>query len=125
MYFCEYCKVWNKDDPRARAVHEGGAKHKLEVAKRMRTMTMNIDKEKKEKELAAKAIGNIEALARRQYEKDLEQGLGAADKVSTYAEPIGPSIPSVSNTPEGPGKPEVTDEATWVLDKATGELHAL
>ena len=34
MYWCDICKVWLKDDAQAKAVHERGAKHQENVAKR-------------------------------------------------------------------------------------------
>ncbi|KAK9809284.1 hypothetical protein WJX73_000889 [Symbiochloris irregularis] len=73
MYWCEYCKVWMQDNPQARATHEKGIKHKDNVARKLRQMRQNADKAARDERLATDSMDGIEARARKQYERDLQE----------------------------------------------------
>jgi hypothetical protein len=69
-FWCEYCRVWMADNAQVRAIHEAGAKHKDNVAHRLREMRLKAEQEKKEQADTAKALQDIETEAKRQYEAD-------------------------------------------------------
>jgi WW domain-binding protein 4 len=94
-YFCECCGVWMADNPRVRAIHDNGSKHKENVAQstllrlhsmhfpllfqdimfvlchaELRTMRQNAKNTERNKEYMARTIGQIESAAAKAYEND-------------------------------------------------------
>jgi WW domain-binding protein 4 len=72
-YWCDLCKCWLNDTPSARANHERGTGHKLNVQKKLRQLRQNAEAEKKEKEKTAEQLKKIEKAAEKAYEKDLQR----------------------------------------------------
>ncbi|XP_010268717.1 PREDICTED: zinc finger protein ZOP1 [Nelumbo nucifera] len=69
--WCDFCKIYIANNPMSIRTHELGQRHKDNVAKRLASMRKeNAAKEKEQKE-AARALEQIEAKARRSYQKDL------------------------------------------------------
>ncbi|KAK2077350.1 hypothetical protein QBZ16_004984 [Prototheca wickerhamii] len=75
MYWCDICKVWLKDDAQAKAVHERGAKHQENVAKRLRDMRRRAEEEKKSEAQLATTMKNIEQAAAAQFSRDKDEEL--------------------------------------------------
>ncbi|KAK6136857.1 hypothetical protein DH2020_029412 [Rehmannia glutinosa] len=69
--WCDTCKIFISNNPASIRNHELGQRHKDNVTKRLNTMRE--DKAAKEKELkqAARVLEQIEAKAKRSYQKDL------------------------------------------------------
>ncbi|OUZ99811.1 zinc finger protein [Macleaya cordata] len=69
--WCDFCKIYIANNPLSIRTHELGQRHKDSVAKRLDSMRKeNVAKEKEQKE-AARALEQIEAKAKRSYQKDL------------------------------------------------------
>ncbi|CAG9463455.1 unnamed protein product [Pedinophyceae sp. YPF-701] len=119
MHWCEYCKVWLQDNVVAIQRHEQGMKHKLAVQKRLADMKVRASQEKKEQELAKTSMAQIEEAARKAYERDIAAGVIEGEKVATYKEPVGPSLPSPADDTAGGGK----DMRGWYFDDASGYYY--
>ena len=73
------------DNPQVRAIHESGAKHKENVARRLRRLRELRRKAEEEKESTAKALDVIEQQAQRQYEADVAaQDRAKKEKYGTW-----------------------------------------
>ncbi|KAJ4964896.1 hypothetical protein NE237_016745 [Protea cynaroides] len=71
--WCDICKIYIANNPLSIRTHELGQRHKDNVTKRLASMRKeNAAKEKEQKE-AARALQQIEAKAKRSYQKDLEK----------------------------------------------------
>ncbi|XP_041012337.1 zinc finger protein ZOP1 [Juglans microcarpa x Juglans regia] len=69
--WCDFCKIFIANNPSSIRNHELGQRHKDSVAKRLDTMRKEgAAKEKQQKE-AARALEQIEAKAKRSYQKDI------------------------------------------------------
>ncbi|XAR59473.1 hypothetical protein NMG60_11015319 [Bertholletia excelsa] len=69
--WCDLCKIYISNNPASIRNHELGQRHKDNVAKRLTSMRQEkVAKEKQEKE-AARALEQIEAKAKRSYQKDV------------------------------------------------------
>ncbi|KDP38223.1 hypothetical protein JCGZ_04866 [Jatropha curcas] len=69
--WCDFCKIYISNNPSSIRNHELGQRHKDNVAKRLASMRKeNAAKEKQQKE-AVRAIEQIEAKAKRSYQKDI------------------------------------------------------
>ncbi|KAL4519555.1 hypothetical protein Ndes2526B_g01859 [Nannochloris sp. 'desiccata'] len=69
-FYCEYCNVWMANHATVKANHDSGAKHKANVAKKLSDMRQRSDREEKDRVSNERAMANIEAAAKRQYEAD-------------------------------------------------------
>ncbi|XP_022876299.1 zinc finger protein ZOP1 isoform X2 [Olea europaea var. sylvestris] len=70
--WCDFCKIYISNNPASIRNHELGTRHKDNVAKKLNTMRQDkVAKEKEQKE-AARVLEQIEAKAKRSYQKDLE-----------------------------------------------------
>ncbi|CAN0878966.1 Zinc finger protein ZOP1 [Linum grandiflorum] len=77
--WCDFCKIFIANNPSSIRNHDLGQKHKDNVAQRLATMRKdNIAKDKAEK-AAASALEQIEAKAKRSYQKDVENLKEAGD----------------------------------------------
>lgn len=84
--WCDFCKIFIANNPSSVQKHELGQRHKDNVAKRLATMQKEgAAKEKQQKE-AAKALEQIEAKAKRSYQKDLAS-FGETSKPGSHASP--------------------------------------
>ncbi|PRW58735.1 WW domain-binding 4 [Chlorella sorokiniana] len=68
--WCEYCRVWLKDSAQSWAVHERGAKHQENVARKLREMRQKADQEKKDQAELESSMQRVEAEALKKFEAD-------------------------------------------------------
>ncbi|CAN1307335.1 Zinc finger protein ZOP1 [Linum perenne] len=77
--WCDFCKIFIANNPSSIRNHDLGQKHKDNVAQRLATMRQDkVAKDKAEK-AAASALEQIEAKAKRSYQKDVENLKEAGD----------------------------------------------
>lgn len=69
--WCDFCKIFISSNPSSIRNHELGTRHKEAVAKRLTTMRKDSAAKEKEKKEAASALEQIEAKAKRNYQKDV------------------------------------------------------
>ncbi|XP_057787443.1 zinc finger protein ZOP1 [Salvia miltiorrhiza] len=69
--WCDTCKIYISNNPASIRNHELGQRHKDSVTKRLNTMREDKAKKDKEQKQAAKVLEQIEAKAKRSYQKDL------------------------------------------------------
>ncbi|XP_077213279.1 C2H2 and C2HC zinc fingers superfamily protein [Tasmannia lanceolata] len=84
--WCDFCKIYIANNPLSIRTHELGQRHKDSVSKRLASMRKeNAAKEKEQKE-AARALEQIEAKAKRSYQKDLAAFREAKDLSANASE---------------------------------------
>ncbi|KAK0181500.1 hypothetical protein PV327_003779 [Microctonus hyperodae] len=71
--FCDFCKCWIADNKPSIEFHEGGKKHKENVAKRLKEMHRNSAKSAKMNKKFEKSIETMEKAAMAAYKKDVEE----------------------------------------------------
>ncbi|XP_027112447.2 zinc finger protein ZOP1-like isoform X3 [Coffea arabica] len=77
--WCDFCKIFISNNPSSIRNHELGQRHKDNVAQRLNSMReQKLAKEKEQKE-AAHALEQIEAKAKRSYQKDMASFQEARD----------------------------------------------
>ncbi|XVF45175.1 hypothetical protein PTKIN_Ptkin02bG0183900 [Pterospermum kingtungense] len=69
--WCDFCKIFISNNPSSIRNHELGQRHKENVAQRLTTMRKESAAKEKEKKEAARALEQIEAKAKRSYQKDV------------------------------------------------------
>ncbi|XP_057965191.1 zinc finger protein ZOP1 [Malania oleifera] len=69
--WCEFCKIFISNNPSSIRNHELGQRHKDNVAKRLASMRKEKAAKEKEEKEAARALEQIEAKAKRSYQKDI------------------------------------------------------
>ncbi|GLT55820.1 hypothetical protein SLA2020_289080 [Shorea laevis] len=69
--WCDFCKIYIANNPSSIRNHELGQRHKDNVAKRLTTMRKESAAKEKEQKEAARALEQIEAKAKRSYQKDV------------------------------------------------------
>ncbi|GMH23543.1 hypothetical protein Nepgr_025386 [Nepenthes gracilis] len=69
--WCDFCKIFISNNPATIRNHELGQRHKDNVAKRLSDMRKEKAAKDKEEKEATRAMEQIEAKARRSYQKDL------------------------------------------------------
>ncbi|KAH6772648.1 C2H2 and C2HC zinc fingers superfamily protein [Perilla frutescens var. hirtella] len=69
--WCDTCKIYISNNPASIRNHELGQRHKDSVTKRLNTMREDKAAKDKEQKQAAKVLEQIEAKAKRSYQKDL------------------------------------------------------
>ncbi|KAA3482384.1 zinc finger protein ZOP1 [Gossypium australe] len=69
--WCDFCKIFISNNPSSIRNHELGQRHKENVAKRLTTMRKESAAKEKEQKDAARALEQIEAKAKRSYQKDV------------------------------------------------------
>ncbi|PIN20454.1 Spliceosomal protein FBP21 [Handroanthus impetiginosus] len=69
--WCDTCKIFISNNPASIRNHELGQRHKDNVAKRLNTMREEKAAKEKEQKQAARVLEQIEAKAKRSYQKDL------------------------------------------------------
>ncbi|KAL0334822.1 UNVERIFIED_CONTAM: Zinc finger protein ZOP1 [Sesamum radiatum] len=69
--WCDTCKIYISNNPASIRNHELGQRHKDNVAKRLNTMREEKAAKEKEQKQASRLLEQIEAKAKRSYEKDL------------------------------------------------------
>ncbi|RWR90006.1 zinc finger protein ZOP1 [Cinnamomum micranthum f. kanehirae] len=69
--WCDFCKIYIANNPLSIRTHELGQRHKDSVAKRLDSMRKEGAAKEKEQKEAARALEQIEAKAKRSYQKDL------------------------------------------------------
>jgi WW domain-binding protein 4 len=70
--WCDFCKIYIANNPLSIRTHEIGKRHKDNVTKRLATMQKEGAAKEKEQQQAARALKQIEAKAKKSYQKDLE-----------------------------------------------------
>jgi len=70
--WCDFCKIFIANNPFSIRTHELGKRHKDNVTKRLSTMQKESEAKDKEQQQAARALQQIEAKAKKSYQKDLE-----------------------------------------------------
>ncbi|XP_010907877.1 zinc finger protein ZOP1 isoform X1 [Elaeis guineensis] len=109
--WCDFCKIYISNNPLTIRTHELGQRHKDNVAKRLASMRKeNAAREKEQKE-AARALEQIEAKAKRSYQKDLATFKEAA-KSSSHALESNDATCSAANRDE------------WEYDAASGYYYS-
>ncbi|KAJ1258584.1 hypothetical protein BS78_10G086900 [Paspalum vaginatum] len=98
--WCDFCKIFIANNPFSIRTHELGKRHKDNVTKRLSTMQKESDAKDKEQQQAARALQQIEAKAKKSYQKDLENSQRNVD----------------GDTSAAPGD-------GWVFDSASGYYH--
>lgn len=81
-YWCELCKCWLADTATARANHERGTGHKLNMQRKLREMRKAAADEKKEKADTAKALKKIEEAADKAFKNDKSKLVGSLRHLS-------------------------------------------
>jgi len=69
--WCDQCKIFIANNPLSIRTHEQGQRHKDNVTKKLAAIRKENAAKEKEKEQAIKALAQIEAKAKKSYEKDL------------------------------------------------------
>ncbi|XP_030941347.1 zinc finger protein ZOP1 [Quercus robur] len=69
--WCDFCKIFISNNPSSIRNHELGQRHKDSVSKRLDSMRKEGAAKEKEKKEAARALEQIEAKAKRSYQKDI------------------------------------------------------
>ncbi|XP_017972103.1 PREDICTED: zinc finger protein ZOP1 [Theobroma cacao] len=69
--WCDFCKIFISNNPSSIRNHELGQRHKENVAKRLTTMRKESAAKEKEQKEAVRALEQIEAKAKRSYQKDV------------------------------------------------------
>ncbi|KAL6605965.1 hypothetical protein ACP70R_041618 [Stipagrostis hirtigluma subsp. patula] len=100
--WCDFCKIFISNNPFSIRTHELGKRHKDNVTKRLATMQKDSEAKDKEQQQAARALQQIEAKAKKSYQKDLENNQKNVD----------------GDTSAAPG-----DGCGWVLDSTTGYYY--
>ncbi|XP_043707968.1 zinc finger protein ZOP1 [Telopea speciosissima] len=108
--WCDICKIYIANNPLSIRTHELGQRHKDNVTKRLASIRKeNAAKEKEQKE-AARALQQIEAKAKRSYQKDL--------KTFQDAEELNAQISQAYEA--GPDEWEYDSASGYYYDKANG-----
>lgn len=81
-HYCELCNAWMADTQMAIRAHENGAKHKQMVAKKIQQAREDGLKQEREAKMAQKSMDRVEELAKKQYEKDVQEARRVAGDVS-------------------------------------------
>ncbi|CAL5046760.1 unnamed protein product [Urochloa decumbens] len=103
--WCDFCKIFIANNPFSIRTHELGKRHKDNVAKKLSTMQKESDAKDKEQQQAARALQQIEAKAKKSYQKDLENSQRNVD----------------GDTSAAPGDGWVFDSTSgYYYDKSTG-----
>ncbi|CAN6164618.1 unnamed protein product [Urochloa humidicola] len=103
--WCDFCKIFISNNPFSIRTHELGKRHKDNVAKKLSTMQKESDAKDKEQQQAARALQQIEAKAKKSYQKDLENSQRNVD----------------GDTSAAPGDGWVFDSTSgYYYDKSTG-----
>ncbi|GJN00566.1 hypothetical protein PR202_ga17758 [Eleusine coracana subsp. coracana] len=103
--WCDFCKIFISNNPFSIRTHELGKRHKDNVTKRLATMQKESDAKDKEQQQAARALQQIEAKAKKSYQKDLENSQRNVD----------------GDTSAAPGDGWVFDSTSgYYYDKSTG-----
>ncbi|XP_066376556.1 zinc finger protein ZOP1-like [Miscanthus floridulus] len=98
--WCDFCKIYIANNSFSIRTHELGKRHKDNVTKRLSTMQKESEAKEKEQQQAARALQQIEAKAKKSYQKDLENNQRNVD----------------GDTSAAPGD-------GWVFDSASGYYH--
>ncbi|KAF3958697.1 hypothetical protein CMV_016423 [Castanea mollissima] len=69
--WCDFCKIFISNNPSSIRNHELGQRHKDNVSKRLDSMRKEGAAKEKEKKEATRALEQIEAKAKRSYQKDI------------------------------------------------------
>lgn len=69
--WCEFCKIFIANNPSSIRNHDLGTRHKENVALRLTNMRKESAAKEKEQKEAARALEQIEAKAKRSYQKDI------------------------------------------------------
>ncbi|KAA8545915.1 hypothetical protein F0562_020634 [Nyssa sinensis] len=113
--WCDFCKIFISNNPASIRNHELGQRHKDNVSKKLTTMRQDkVAKEKEEKE-AARALEQIEAKAKRSYQKD----------VATFQEARESNAHALIAQEDGRGtaKGSVISGGEWEYDSASGYYY--
>ncbi|KAJ3695864.1 hypothetical protein LUZ60_001241 [Juncus effusus] len=106
--WCDFCKIFISHNPISIRNHELGKRHKDNVAKRLETMQKDGKAKEKEQIKAAQALQQIEAKAKKSYQKDLAAFQEAG-------------VSSSSNTVES--NQRATPGNEWEFDTSSGYYY--
>ncbi|KAL2254673.1 zinc finger protein ZOP1 isoform X2 [Sesamum indicum] len=112
--WCDTCKIYISNNPASIRNHELGQRHKDNVAKRLNTMREEKAAKEKEQKQASRLLEQIEAKAKRSYEKDLATFREARD---TNAQAL---IAEDSNQGIADGS---TMSGDWEYDSSSGYYY--
>ncbi|KAK4757478.1 hypothetical protein SAY87_018779 [Trapa incisa] len=102
--WCDFCKIFISNNPSSIRNHELGQRHKDNVAKKLSDMKKEKSAKEKQLQEAARSIQQIEAKAKRSYQKDVESFKEIRD---TNAQAFG----------------IVDDEERWKFDSSSGYYY--
>ncbi|XP_055300146.1 WW domain-binding protein 4 isoform X1 [Sitodiplosis mosellana] len=72
--YCEYCSCWIADNKASIQFHEGGKKHKLNVAKKLQDIGKKSQKEERERQKVDIQMRQMEEAALKAYAQDINRG---------------------------------------------------
>ncbi|KAF8405076.1 hypothetical protein HHK36_009973 [Tetracentron sinense] len=113
--WCDFCKIYIANNPLSIRTHELGQRHKDSVAKRLASMRKeNAAKDKEQKE-AARALEQIEAKAKRSFQKD----------IATFREVRDSNIHALDACEDSPetAKCSAASGDEWEYDSASGYYY--
>ncbi|KAL6514269.1 hypothetical protein OROHE_019256 [Orobanche hederae] len=116
--WCDTCKIFISNNPSSIRNHELGQRHKDNVTKRLSTMREEKAEKEKEQKQAARVLEQIEAKAKRSYQKDLAIFQEARDSnaQALFTEDTGQGS---SDGSAMPGDWEYESSSGYYLDKKT------
>ncbi|WVZ81982.1 hypothetical protein U9M48_029301 [Paspalum notatum var. saurae] len=123
--WCDFCKIFIANNPFSIRTHELGKRHKDNVTKRLSTMQKESDAKDKEQQQAARALQQIEAKAKKSYQKDLENSQRNADGDTSAAPGDGCKTKFFSQPHKSViGQCFITAfQIRWVFESASGYYH--
>ncbi|XP_068638157.1 zinc finger protein ZOP1-like isoform X2 [Aristolochia californica] len=107
--WCDFCKIYIANNALSIRTHELGQRHKDSVAKRLATMRKESAAKEKEQKEAARAFEQIEAKAKRSYQKDLATFGEMKDLNASASGPV-QDIPETSQRKRPTTKPTTTGD---------------
>ncbi|PKI39256.1 zinc finger protein ZOP1 [Punica granatum] len=103
--WCDFCKIFISNNPASIRNHELGQRHKDNVAKKLDDMRKDKAAKEKQQQEAARAIQQIEAKAKRSYQKD----------VATFQETRDTNVQALEVGVDG--------EERWKFDSTSGYYY--
>lgn len=101
--FCEFCKCWIADNKPSIGFHEGGKRHKENVAKKLKEMTKKSNKDLKDKAKLKDDMKKMEEAALKAYMKDIEANPDyTSHQIKEKLKEKGVELPAAVKPPEPP-----------------------
>uniref|UniRef100_A0A5B6ZI14 Matrin-type domain-containing protein n=1 Tax=Davidia involucrata TaxID=16924 RepID=A0A5B6ZI14_DAVIN len=112
--WCDFCKIFISNNPTSIRNHELGQRHKDNVAKRLTSMRQEKTAKEKEQKEAARSLEQIEAKAKRSYQKD----------VATFREARDSNVHALVAQDDGRGTAKGSAfSGEWEFDSTSGYYY--